>query len=334
MGRVPLRVKVLRGHVKYEGVTQRTLQRYRRQVLRFFDYLDTYNINWPRSPGEFDHVTGEYVNHLYQDMDPYGYAGDFLSGIRRFLPRWRCHTQAAGQYFRNWRRTLSFRQALPLPADVIQGIAGVALADGRPRVAVAFLVGYVGLLRTTELLKLSSSQLHFVRGDTSVVISLPDSKGAKRQNNSEKVIVSDPSIVKALAHVVRSLEPADSLVGMSAKDLADLLKKYGAFLGIYDERLTLYSLRRGGASWHFTTYQNLDATRMLGRWQWERTARLYIDGAVAELVNAELTQRGARRAAAGRNILTFYLTHFSLPTRPDVGEGWGRVSEIGSGVYV
>ena len=86
MVRVPLRVKVPRGHVKYEGVTQRTLQRYRRQVLRFFDYMDAYNIALPRSPDEFDYVTGEYINHLYQDMDPYGYAGDFLSGIRRFLP--------------------------------------------------------------------------------------------------------------------------------------------------------------------------------------------------------------------------------------------------------
>jgi hypothetical protein len=84
MGRMPLRVKVLRGHVKYEGVTQRTLQRYRRQVLRFFDYLDIYTVDWPCSPDEFDHVTGEYINHLYQEMDPYGYAGDFLSGIRRF----------------------------------------------------------------------------------------------------------------------------------------------------------------------------------------------------------------------------------------------------------
>ena len=44
---------------------------------------------------------------------------------------------------------------------------------------------------------------------------------------------------------------------------------------------------------------------MLGRWQWERTARLYIDGAVAELVNALLTQRGARRASAARNVATF-----------------------------
>ena len=324
MVRVPLRVKVLRGHVKYEGVTQRTLQRYRRQVLRFFDYLDAYNIALPRSPDEFDYVTGEYINHLYQDMDPYGYAGDFLSGIRRFLPRWRNHTHSAGQYFRNWRRSLSFRQALPLPADVILGIAGVALADNRPRIAVAFLVGYVGLLRTTELLKLTPSQLHFMRDDTSVIISLPDSKGAKRQNNPEKVIVSDPRIVKALAHVVQSLGPSDSLVGMSARELAGLLKRYGNFLGIHDERLTLYSLRRGGASWHFTTYQNLDATRMLGRWQWERTARLYIDGAVAELVNAQLTQRGARRASAARNVLSFYLAHSSLPSRPGVKGGVGR----------
>ena len=286
-------------------------------MLRFFDYLDAYNIALPVSPvDEFGYVTGEYINHLYQDMGPYGYAGDFLSGIRRFLPRWRNHTHPAGQYFRNWRRSLSFRRALPLPADVILGIAGVALADNRPRIAVAFFVGYVGLLRTTELLKLTPSQLHFVRNNSSVIASFPDSKGAKRQNNPEKAIISDPRIVQALAHVVRSLGPADSFVGMSAKDFAGFPRKYGNFLGIHDERLTLYSLRRGGASWHFTSYQNLDATRMLGCWQRERTARLYIDGAVAELVNAQLTQRGARRASAARNVPRFYLAHRSLPSRP------------------
>ena len=107
-------------------------------MLRFFDYLDAYNIALPTSPDEFDYVTGEYINHFYQDMVPYGYA---VSGIRRFLPRWRNHTHSAGQYFRNWRRSLSFRQALPLPADVILGIAGVALADNRPRIAVAFWWG-------------------------------------------------------------------------------------------------------------------------------------------------------------------------------------------------
>lgn len=155
-----------------------------------------------------------------------------------------------------------------------------------------------------------------MRDNSSVVISLPDSKGAKRQNNTEKVIFSDPRIVQALAHVVRSFGPADSLVGMSAKDLAGSPQKYGTFLGIHGGRLSLYSLRRGGASWHFTTYQNLEATRMLGRWQWERTARLYIDGAFAELVNAQLSQRGARRASAARNVLSFYLAQLSLPARP------------------
>ena len=55
---------------------------------------------------------------------------------------------------------------------------------------------------------------------------------------------------------------------------------------------------------------------MLGRWQWECTARLYIDGAVAELVNAQLSLRGARRASAARNVLSFYLAQLSLPARP------------------
>ena len=183
-------------------------------------------------------------------MDPYGYAGDFLSGIRRFLPRWRNHTHSAGQYLRNWRRSLSFRQALPLPADVILGIAGVALADDRPRIAVAYLVGYVGLLRITELLKLTPFQLHFVRNSSSVIVSFPDSKGAKRQNSPKRSFPT-PASCRPL-HMSRGpLNRLTPSLGCQPRTLRASSKSTATFWGFMTSVYPLQSkARRGQLAFH------------------------------------------------------------------------------------
>lgn len=303
MVRAILQVRRPRGHLKYEGVRETILRRYRKQVTRFFDYLRAYDIPEPRTFLEFEHVTGEYVNHLYQELEPYGYAGDFLSGIRRFLPFARRYTETAGLYFRNWRRSISFRQAVPLPPNALFGIAGCLVGTGRLRLGAALLIGFAGLLRTTELLTLTKEQIVFTRNNRCAVLSLPDSKGAKRKNAAGHVMLSDPQIILLLRCALVELQPNESLCGCSARHLSQVLKSLGSFVGVNNERLTLYSLRRGGASWHFTTYQHLDATQALGRWEQQRTVRLYINAAVAELAASEIAGKGLKRAQIGLQVL-------------------------------
>ena len=83
-------------------------------------------------------------------------------------------------------------------------MVGTALAWGEPRVAITFLLGFLGLLRTGELLSLTGQQLNFF-GGVLCVISLPDSKGAKRKDFSENVLVHDKAAVRLLQHVVTGL---------------------------------------------------------------------------------------------------------------------------------
>ena len=59
--------------------------------------------------------------------------------------------------------------------------------------------------------------------------------------------------------------------------------------------MTPHSLRRGGATWHFKRCQHIDVVRSLGRWSQARTAKLYIDEALADSSEAGLSVEGRQQ---------------------------------------
>ena len=174
----PRRAK--RAHVKCEGITDRTLQRYRKQVYHFFVFLHVHGYQLPESMAELDIAAGDYVNHLYLEGEPHGHAQGFICGLRRLFPRCRKHTDTAKSYCTYWTRGLKRRRALPIPADVLLGMVGTAFAFNEERVAVTFLVSFLGLLRAGELLALTPRQMRTI-GNKVCVIALPESKGFKEK---------------------------------------------------------------------------------------------------------------------------------------------------------
>ena len=58
-------LKRQRPHVKYAGVTDRTLSRYRKAVLSFFLLLDHSAISTPLTLAELDQTVSEFINHQY-----------------------------------------------------------------------------------------------------------------------------------------------------------------------------------------------------------------------------------------------------------------------------
>ncbi|CAK0819451.1 unnamed protein product, partial [Prorocentrum cordatum] len=97
----------------------------------------------------------EYVNHVCQEGEPRGYAATFVSGLKRLYPKCRKRLDIATQYCKNWTNTLRRKRAMPLPANVVVGMAGMAYAFGEDWIGISFLVGFFGLLRTGELLGLT-----------------------------------------------------------------------------------------------------------------------------------------------------------------------------------
>ena len=237
------------------------------------------------------------MNHLWLEGEAYSYAGDFLCGLQRFVPQSRKHLTVAWGYFRNWQKTLVRKQAFPLPALWLQALMGIAFVRKRFDLATAMLLGFAGLLRTQELILLDRSQLTFLPNGK-MTIALWESKGAKRSGRPEIVIIGEKPIVAAVRRYCAGLRPHERIYGSSAQTLHRELRWLAGFLQVPRKLLSVYSLRRGGATQHFLQYQNLAATTQLGRWQDPKTARLYIEPGAAQIAQWQLT--GHSQALANR----------------------------------
>ena len=79
---------------------------------------------------------------MYQEGEPISYAGDLLSGVSRWLPGSKAKIPTARLWFKSWGREVVRMRALPIPVKIIKGLAGVALAMGRPDLAALLPLGF------------------------------------------------------------------------------------------------------------------------------------------------------------------------------------------------
>ena len=294
--RVPM---VPKRHVKYEGIMVATVGRYRRQIRLFFSYLRDNSLNLPGDLEDLDIMVGEYINHIYQDDYPINFGNDLVSGLKRFYPRCRKHLEVSSSYMRSWNKALHRNRALPLPKDLLLAMVAVALLRNKHRLGLALLVGFAGLLRTGEILSLTKGMLSVHGADSLLVVTLPETKSGHRRGESEHVLIYDKLIIGLCQKVVRHWHPDELLLGWTHKGFAEAIIDLAGVFGCKDKALTPYCIRRGGATWHFTKYQNYDTTQALGRWSNAKTARLYINQATSEVGLLSLPAWGKARMAKG-----------------------------------
>ena len=150
--------------------------------------------------------------------------------------------------------------------------------------AAVLLAAFARLLRFTGLIQLTFADILFSPGRDSVILILRDTKSGHRANKVEKVVLEEPLVAKALRWAMEGRSASSERVyTKSGREFREEFRRLGALLGMPLERLTPYSLRRGGATWHFQCLGSLALTTAHGRWADERTARIYIDGALAQL---------------------------------------------------
>ena len=203
-------------------------------------------------------------------------------------------------YFANWRRTLVRKRAWPFTALVTRGLAGIALHIQRPDLAAVLLLAFVALLRPREALALSFADIrHYAQGRRGIVF-LRASKTGQRHNVVEKVVVDDPLVLAAVRLAQQRRRMCEPLYTKPQSNFGRELRELARRAGMASSRVSGYSLRRGGATWHFLTTGNLEQTAVKGRWSQVRTARIYIDQAMAQQHEWELrpaTRRLLRTAA-------------------------------------
>ena len=266
--------------LKYKGISPKTRHRYESQIKIFFSYLTRNDIVLPSLYRQLDTVLSDYIDHMFMEGEPIGYAGDLISGISRFCPGARLRIPTTRLWFRNWQREVVRVRALPIPAEVVKGLAGVALAMERFDLAALIPLGFLCMMRTGELLNLTKDDIIFSPYGSSAIITLRQTKTSGP--NTEEGVLEDELVVRALRQVCDSLNDGENIYSRPARCLGEDLRWLASLVGFEHKRFTPYSLRRGGATWHFHKFGSLNKTCLVGRWKHERTAKIYIDGAAAE----------------------------------------------------
>ena len=276
-------------HIKYKGLSDNSKLRYRRACLRFLEWRRLAGLPKPKRLSTLDFQCGEFVNFLYQDDRPMYWAGDFCSGMKRLYTKGRKAAVTADRYYKYWSKAKLVRRAFPISADLVRGMATYLLIKGRPRMALAFLLAFLGLWRMGEITALRMRQIAVLNaGLVLITFSGSESKGAQRKGEPETVPIRDGSVIAALIFLKSRTEPDDYLIGGDYRDKCLALTEAAAFFGVVHPSLTPHGFRRGGATWHFEVHESYDRTTCHGRWAHVATCRLYIDQARIDLSRAEM----------------------------------------------
>lgn len=225
-----------------------------------------------------------------------------LSGMKRFIPRARRHLDTASLYYANWAKITSRKRALPLKGEWARAFAAYAFARDKASMALLVLVGFFGFFRIQELLRMQFSQLLFASSELCYVV-LADSKGAKLKGQPEHVKLLDQGVLAALQRLSSKHAPYDLIFPLQYAEVLSFLKEAATFFGLPAELATSHCLRRGGATWHFLTFESLDLTADHGRWRHIQSCRTYINQAMADLAEISLSDDDRSRIAGAAKAL-------------------------------
>ena len=150
---------------------------------------------------------------------------------------------------------------------------GLAHSQQQPEFALLIALGFNALLRTSEMLSLSHQHVVPHRGGKGMSLIIPGSKTS--QGNPQVLLVLDDALIACATSVLRPQEKA-LLWPHGPHCFRKLFAKLLCRLGFAEDDYTPYSLRRGGATWHFQSTLSVDATVARGRWSCSKTAKQYV----------------------------------------------------------
>ena len=254
--------------------------RYKQAAIRVLNFWrDSGSL--PSTWDDFDVCTAQWLEHIFAEGHPKGYASDGLAALQHFLP------EVAGRLRHSWRLLKSWQKleppvrVLPISPLMVVAISGACIKLGLPSAAAAFLVCFDTLLRPGELYKLRKK--HVTWAGAKAVLSLGQTKTGQRKNASEMVVCRSHVANFWLRQAFQSKSSEDTLLSCSPARLRHLfftvldhLKVPGYF--------SMYNFRRGGAM-----DQNIEQTLLRGRWASTSTARIYLQDAAATLSHLQIS---------------------------------------------
>lgn len=272
------------------------MDRYRKTMLLFLSFTAEFGYcvySWD----DLDDVVSEWLEFLFHDGAHKTLASDGLAGLQFFLPQAIGRLKHSWKLAKVWQRLEPPQRVLPMSPLVLLGFAGACLHMQLQPEAAALLVGFDAMLRSGELYRLRIKDISFYGGRA--VLSLGFTKTGKRNNAAEMVVVESAIAVKALRLACRNRKAQERLLHRGERFFRAV---FTLLLELFDIEglITVYSLRRGGASWDFLQHQSLERTLLRGRWASTSSARIYLQDATAMVTHLRLSaaQQSAVSSAA------------------------------------
>ena len=229
-------------------VAPRTQKRYEAALRSFFAWLQRERMELPRCVDELDTVVSSYVEACWEEGDGRSKASDTLSALGWKSPKVKAHLQGAWTLIGAWQRYELPTRAPPLPRELFFAMAELFAQQRLPGLAVGLLVGGHCVLRTTELLTLTFSQIEVAADCQSAVVSLGITKGGARRGASESVTIDLPWLATAVKAASEASSPGDTLVGVTPARFRTLFAQALKDLGCSGWGFMPYSVRRGVAT--------------------------------------------------------------------------------------
>ena len=283
------------GKLRAQVVSQKTEHRYLGCVSRFLSFLKTSKKPYPSTFLLLDRYLCEFIEELWHDGEPKGYASDALSGIGHFIPSAKPHMIAAWRLHAAWGCAELPCRAPPFTAVILYGLSQAAYNKGWDDTAVLLLLGFHTFGRSGELVNAQCQD--FVLSGTAGTWTLPLSKSGQRTGVTESILLDDPFICKLLQNYLRNKAPGDLLTKISPQVQRKRLYELTESLHL-QAPYRWYSVRRGGATHFFRQTGNIAQICLKGRWNSQKTAKIYISEGVAQLSELQLSAVPLQRIKA------------------------------------
>ena len=248
------------------------------QVLVFFADMNTTHLTWTN----FDEAVCSWIETAYAEGEHKTLVSFALAGLQFFLPTCVGKLKQSWRLAKVWQRLEPPVRVLPISPLLVGAFAGAAIHMGFLSEGASLLIGFDCMLRSGELYNLCRKDITFLRDKA--VLCLGKSKSGKRTGTNELVVVESHCAVFWLRQACSRLTPADKLLFRGERFFRKLFYELIEALDI-----TVYSLRRGGATWNFLLHGSMEKTLLRGRWSSTSTARIYLQDATATVGHLQLS---------------------------------------------
>lgn len=276
------------------------LDRYHKQVTNFLNFVTEFKYSIAQWE-DLDSMVSEWLEHMFHEGEHKTVASDGLAGLQFYIPQAIGRLKHAWKLARVWQKLEPPRRVLPISPLVILGFAGACAHLRLWAEAAALLIGFDTMLRSGELYRIRIRDITFY-GDRAV-LALGYTKTGKRNNAAEMVVVESAIAVRTLRKACAGRRKSQPLLYRGERFFRAL---FHCLLELYNIEglVTVYSLRRGGASWDFLQHQSLERTLLRGRWASTSSARIYLQDATAMVTHLRLSAVQQAALESGSALLT------------------------------